>query len=407
MSLALSKILSKHFEQLVIGPPQYERHGKLDTMAVYPLFPSQLSPDPPEILTLSEALRRGMQLQDTGVINRVHVGNPLPSAVLVGESDLLMGETQQRSIQFSCLLPSQKKSSLRVNCVEEGQPTVPKASFTEADACPWSMRTYKIEQLAHSGEPQQYWVWEQIKTYLTEASSNTPTRDIGSVFEKYGYDLQTLSDTFPHQAGQVGSICTVGSNLYMELFSDPELFEDRYEQIIRSAMIEAFVRPSDGVVPPEAIGTFLNRISHVSQHSRIMNSRSLKEDSRSMAFSRSGINGQVLIFQNRLIHLTAHQKCPGRSRPLKELRSSFEKTQRTWSQRRPPSMDKVEKTYARRRQRYRAFKASLRNQPPQIDQTAFTDPAHIEGTTRKPNRPKPLSPVLRDFFVALFTRDSV
>ena len=406
MSRSLSKFLSKHFEQLVIGPPQYERHGKLDTMAVYPLFPSQLSPDPPEILTLSEALRRGMQLKDTGVINRIHVENPLPTAVLAAESELLMGETQQRSIQFSCLLPSQKKSSLRVNCVEEGQPTVPQASFSGSDACPWSVRTYKIEQLAHSGDAQQYWVWEQIKTYLNEANSNTPTHDIGAVFEKYSYQLQTLSDAFPHQAGQVGAICTVGSNLFIELFSDPELFADRYDQIIRSAMIEAFVHPSDGVVPPEAIGTFLNQIAHVSNHSRIMTSRSLEEDSRSMTFSRPGINGQVLIYQNRLIHLTAHQKCPGRSRPLVELKSSFDKTQRTWSQRRPPSMDNVEKTYARRRQRYSTFKASLRNRPTQINQTALTDPARIEDTTRKPNRPKPLSPALRDFFVALFTRDS-
>ena len=405
MSLALSKILTKHFEQLIIGPPQYERHGELDTIAVYPLFPAQLSPDPPEILTLSEALRRGMQLQDTGVINRVHVVNPLPSAVLAGESELLMGETQQRSIQFSCLLPSQKKSSLRVNCVEEGQPTVPQASFTGADACPWSLRTYKIEQLAHSGEPQQYWVWEQIKNYLTEANSNSSTRKIGAVFEKNDYQLQTLGDSFPHQAGQVGAICTVGSNLFIELFSDPELFEDRHEQIIRSAMIESFVRPPEGVVPPESIGAFLKQIAHVSQHSKIMSGRSLKEDSRSMAFSRPGINGQFLIDQNRLIHLSAHQKCPGRNRPLAELRSGFDKARRTWSKRRPLSMDKVEKTYARRRQQYSAFKASLRNQPTMINQPSTTDPSKEYDTIEDTNRPQPLNPALRDFFIALFTRD--
>ena len=96
-----------------------------------------------------------------------------------------MGQTQQRSIQFSCLLPAQKKSSLPVNCVEEGQPTVPQAAFTGADACPWPVRTFKIEQLAQSGEPQQYWVWEQVKTYLTEAGSNTPTRDIRAALDKH------------------------------------------------------------------------------------------------------------------------------------------------------------------------------------------------------------------------------
>lgn len=405
MSLTLSKNLTSHFEQLVIGPPLYERHGKLDTMAVYPLFPSQLSPDPPEILTLTEALQRGMELQDTGVISRVHVDNPLPTAVLAGESELLMGQTQQRSIQFSCLLPAQKKSSLPVNCVEEGQPTVPQAAFTGADACPWPVRTFKIEQLAQSGEPQQYWVWEQVKTYLTEAGSNTPTRDIRAALDKHSYQLQTLSDAFPHQAGQVGAICSVGPNLYMELFSDPELFEDRYDQILRSAMVEAFVRPSDDVVPPEAIGAFLNQIAHVSQHSRIMNSRSLKDTSRSMAFSRGGVSGQVLISQNRLIHLSAHQKCPGQSRPLADLRSSFDEAKRDWSQQRPSSMDDVEKTYARRRQRYSAFKSSLRNHPTPPSRPSAPDPGPSQEAVGNAAGPQPLSPALRDFFVALFTKD--
>ena len=192
----------------------------------------------------------------------------------------------------------------------------------------------------------------------------------------------------------------------MELFSDPELFEDRYDQILRSAMVEAFVRPSDDVVPPAAIGAFLNQIAHVSQHSRIMNSRSLKEDSRSMAFSRRGINGQVLISQNRLIHLSAHQKCPGQSRPLAELRSSFDEAKRDWSQRSVP----LPWTTLKRPMRAVAGATAHSNRlcaitPPQPSRPSAPDPGPSQDAVGNTAGPQPLSPALRDFFVALFTKD--
>ncbi len=405
MSLSLSKSLATHLEQLVIGPPQYERRGKLDNMAVYPLFPSHLSSDPPDMITLTEALQRGMKLQDTGVISRVHVENPLPTAILAGESEILMGETQQRSVQFSCLLPPQRKASLPVNCVEEGQPTIAYTSFTAADACPWPVRTFKIEQLAHSGEPQQYWVWDQVKTYLTEAGSTSSTRDIQAVMQQHSYQLHALNGAFPRHPGQVGAICSVGPNLYMELFGDPEIFEDRYDQILRSAMVEALVRPSDQIVPPEAVAPFLQQLVQVSQHSRMMNSRSLKDTSRSLAFSHAGINGQVLISDHRLIHLSAHRKCPGMSRSLAALRPALDEAQQTWPQRRPAFMDDVEATYARRRQRYQTFKSSLRDIPTSDGLRSSASSGQAADDIHSVPRPHPLSPPLRDFFLRLFTQD--
>jgi hypothetical protein len=406
MSLAFSKNLASHLEQLILGPPIYERRGKLDNMVVYPLFPSSLSPDPPDMITLSEALNKGLRLNDTGVVSRIHVDNPLPTAILVGDSELLMGETQLRSVQFSCLIPAQKKASLPVSCVEEGRATHSQVSFTSTDSCPWPVRSFKMEQLARSGEPPQYWVWDQVKTYLAEAGTTTATNDIHAVMDQHSFKLQSLNSSFPLQPAQVGAICGVGQNIYMEIFGDPEIFDDRYEQILRSAMVEALVRPSDQVVPLEVVRLFMAQLVQVSQNSRLMNSRSLKDSGRSIAFAAQGISGQALLADNRLIHLSAHQKCIGLSRSLASMRPDLDAAQNSWKSRRPLFMDDIEEVYRNRRQRYSAFKTKLQSfspsQEPPREKNAdapFANPPTIA------DRPQPLHPALRDFFLRLFSRD--
>ncbi len=406
MSLAFSKSLASHLDQLILGPPIYERRGKLDNMVVYPLFPSSLTPDPPDMITLSEALDKGLRLSDTGVVSRIHVDNPLPTAILVGESEILMGETQQRSVQFSCLIPAQKKSSLPVSCVEEGRATHSQVNFTATDSCPWPVRSFKMEQLARSGEPSQYWVWDQVKTYLAEAGTTTPTHGIHAVMDQHSFQLRSLNSAFPLQAGQVGAICAVGQNIYMELFGDPEIFEDRYEQILRSAMVEALVRPSDQVVPLEVVRLFMAQLIQVSQNSRLMNSRSLKDSGRSLAFAAQGLSGQALLADSHLVHLSAHQKCLGQSRSLASLRPDLDAAQNSWQDRRPLFMDDVEAAYKLRRQRYSTFKSKLQSFSPSDEVRGernrgehFPPPATIAA------KPQPLNPALRDFFLRLFSHD--
>ena len=147
MSGSLAKLLDQYFETILVGPPVFDGYGDLPNVVIYPLFPTSLASDPPELITLAEGLRRGLRLSNTGIVNKVHVDNPLPTAVLAGESELLMGQTQQRSMQFSCLVPPFRRASLPVTCVEEGKPTDSQAEFELADGCPWSLRSFKMEQI--------------------------------------------------------------------------------------------------------------------------------------------------------------------------------------------------------------------------------------------------------------------
>lgn len=404
MSLTFSKSLAEHLKDTVVGPPVYDRRGKLQNMVVYPVFPLHLGADPPDIITLSEALNKGLLLTDTGVVSRVHADNPLPTSILAGESEILIGSTQLRSVQFSCLLSPQRKAALPVNCVEEGRPTAYRADFGRTDACPWPLRSYKMEQLARFGEPPQYWVWDRIKSYLSDTATTSDTHDIHSVLDQNSYQLQSLSGIFPLQPGQVGAICAVGQSLMIELFGDPEILEDRYDQVLRSAMVEALAQPSDEVVHPDRVSHFLPHIIEACQKSKVLDNRSLKESGRTVAFANLGICGQALISEGRLVHLAAHQKCIGQSQPLADLLPALDSANTAWEVQRPLYMDNLGEDYARRRRRYNAFKSKLQHFSPNESNEIATQEVLKSNKPEPAPPPRPLNPALHKFFLRLFSR---
>ena len=403
MSTAFSKSLSEHLEHVVVGPPLYDMRGTLQNMVVYPVLPLQLGADPPDIITLSEALDKGLLLTDTGVVSRVHVDNPLPTSILAGESEILIGATQLRSVQFSCLLAPQRKAALPVNCVEEGRATEYQAEFDRTDACPWPLRAYKMEQLARFGEPPQYWVWDRIKRYLSETKTPSDTHDIHSVIDQNSDQLQMLRSAFPLQPGQVGAISAVGQSLVIELFGDPELLEDRYDSVLRSAMAQALAEPSADVVPPERVHHFLDRVIAACQTTKVLDNRSLKEGGRALAFNNQGISGQALVAKGRLVHLAAHQQCIGHSRSLADLRPALEAIKSDWKNQHPPYIDDLVDDYARRRRRYNAFKSKLQPSTPSKPREQPAGFLAAEETESAPS-PQPLNPGLHQFFLRLFNR---
>ena len=403
MSLTFSKSLAEHLDQVIVGPPVYDSRGKLQNMVVYPILPLGLGADPPDMITLSEALNMGLRLTDTGVVSRVHADNPLPTSILAGESEILIGSTQARSLQFSCLLGPQRKAALPVNCVEEGRPTEYQTEFNRADACPWPLRAYKMEQLARFGEPPQYWVWDQIKNYLSQTATCSATHNVHAVIDNISHQMQSLGGIFPLQVGQVGAICTVGQGLIVELFGDPEIFEDRYDQVLRSAMAEAIANPSDQIVHPGRVSHFLPQIVEICQQSKVLDARSLKDSGRALAFSGMGISGQALISEGHLVHLAAHQKCIGQIRPLADLVPVMDSARSDWELNRPTSLDSLGKTYVRRRRRYNAFKSKLQEYRPS-EQKETPDQIQSSKESESAPAPIPLNPALHKFFLRLFSR---
>ena len=404
MSGSLAKQLARHLDSLILGPPSFDNLGDLPNMVVYPLFPSSLPPDPPEILTLSEGLRYGVRLSDAGQVNKAHVDNPLSTTVLAGESDLLIGATQLRAMQLSCLIRPHSRASLPVSCVEEGRPTERQAEFDRSDSSPWSLRSYKMAQMAHHGEPIQLKVWKKVSSYLERAGATSNTKSIHAVYEHFSSELDNLSCLFPRTPGQVGAICAVGSNLYGEFFSDPELLEDRYDQFLRSALVEALVHPGDEVVTQDRIANFLKEIVDVSVNSKVVHSSGLQNSGRTLVFNGRGISGSALVDDRRLIHLCAHMKCPGQGSPFADQLDELQQHCASWKTHNASLLVKLQKECATRRKSYNIFKARLPSTPPpQIQDGPLESYGEIDADkTHSALPPRPLNTFLHDFFLNLF-----
>lgn len=403
MSESLARVLQTLFDGLIVGPPMFEPTGDLPNMVVYPLLPNELAPDPPDLVTLSTGLGRGVRVNDTGFVSQVHIDNPLPTSILVGESDILMGPTQLRSVQFSCLVPPFRRASLPVNCVEAGQPTVYQAEFDRTEACPWYVRSFKLDQLAKHGEPHQHRIWDNIKSYLKGADTASSTQDVRAVFNNYGSDLNDFSHLFPPMPGQTGAVAAVGQDLFIELFSDPEILEDRYNQVLQSALVEAVAHPTREVTPVEQVEGLMDELVAVSRDSKLVQNRSLRDSGRSLVFSSKGISGSALVAGNRIIHLSAHKRCWGSGRPFADQVHDLTLDQNTREEQVQDHARQLGRIFSKRKKKYISFKESLIPSVAHqsMEEADYADDDYADVNDEAP-LPRPLSAPIHDFFIRLF-----
>ncbi|MDA0337796.1 MAG: hypothetical protein O2782_21730, partial [bacterium] len=403
MAAPLADTLRRTIDNLVIGPPLFDPTANLPNMVVYPVFPTApLGEDPPHIITLAEGLRRGVRLSDTGVVSQVHVDNPLSTTILVSESEILVGPTQLRCVQFSCLVPPGRRASLPVNCVEAGQPTVFQAEFTDVEACPWYLRAFKLEQLARHGESHQHRIWDRIKEYLQHTRTVSSTQDVSAIYDQFGDDVAGLQQLFPLRAGQVGCICAVGQDIFVELFSEPEVLEDRYERVLRSALVEAVAHPTREVTPGATVRRLLDELIDASHNSKVVQNRSLRDAGRTQVFAAGGISGSGLVANGELIHLTAHKRCWGFGRPFSEQLGDLESDRLLREDELGILFARLERECTPRRKRYHSYLKRLQPLPaPVAERAKFAEQAENEVVDTAA-RPLPLNPTLHRFFLELF-----
>jgi len=400
----LADTLRHSFEDLLLGPPQFDATANLPNMVVYPVFPSHLAPDPPDVVSLTQAMRRGVRLSDTGIVTQVHIDNPLPSAVLVGESDILVGPTQLRAVQFSCLVPPGRRASIPVNCVEAGQPTVYQAAFTDTAACPWYLRAFKLEQLSRHGDNHQHRIWDRIKEYLNHTGTVSSTQDVCAVFDQFGDDVGDLSRVFPLQPGQVGCVSAVGQDLFIEIFGDPEMLEERYDQVLHSALVEAIAHPTREITPTSQVDGVLAELIDASRSSKVVHSRSLRDSGRTQVFTKGAIAGSGLVTEGRLVHLTAHKRCWGYGRAFTEQLPELEQQRAQRATQHADLFAQLDDDYARRRKRYRSFLRKLSPSRTTTDEPYVDTIDEDDSVDDLASEPMPLSGGLHEFFLRLFRR---
>jgi hypothetical protein len=221
------------------------------------------------------------------------------------------------------------------------------------------------------------------------------------VYAIHSFELNALRHRFPLRPGQVGAVCAVGQELFLELFSAPELLEDRYDQLLKSALIDAVVAPQDQVASPEVLRAFLDQLPAAARSSRLIHCAGLKGKGRSAVFSALGITGTALMADQEVIHLCAHQRCWGKALPFPAVAPQLAQACDDWEG--GAFFRLLEEEYRPRRRRYQAFKDHLNPLAPaelKSRESRKAIPANDKELRSPP--PRPLAPALHRFFLRLF-----
>lgn len=332
-----AEILRSALEKVRVGPPLSAADPSMTHVTVYPLLPASLNASPSGDITLSDGRTGGGLIDEVCCEDAVRVSNPFPVSLFGGESECLVGRTQNRALKHDVVIPPRTSRLVLVNCVERGQPTRAGKGFAVDAVCPWSVRLDKMRQLAIDGRIDQGRVWDRVDAFLKRAGISTPTEDLCAAFDAGSSAFARTRGAFPYFPGQVGVMCTVGHHVFLDLFQDPEIMERRMKGILSSALAEGIVGFSDARVPPDVAERSLEDLLAGTSQSRIFRPRFSSAGDREVLVWNRETTASAFVTRDGLRHLAAHW-VPGRAtetgdvhlRRLEEFRHEFLARNRDW-----------------------------------------------------------------------------
>ncbi len=379
-------IIKAALEGVRMGPPLSDREGRLPHVAVYPIFPASIQGGPPPILTLSDGRDGGALIEEVSCEDAVRITNPLNVSLYGGESECIVGQTQNRALKHDVLIPPQTSRYALVNCVERGQPTRHGKRFNVDAVCPWTLRLDKMRQLARDGRIEQGRVWEQVEVFLRRAKVSSPTLDLCAVFERRNPEISQALRSFPCLPGQVGVMSAVGPNLYLDLFSEPEMLERRFHGILSSALVEGLAGFSDVRVPPDVARRALEDLLKGAEHSRRLRPRFSSRGDGDLLMWGSEATATAFVSGGEWRHLAAHRTPerlvaggPEHARDLDEARRQYFSENREWLWAMRDAYAPRRKTYGDRIADLSASAATWRMQARALRQAAGPLPGHRIG----------------------------
>ena len=371
---------------LRVGPPLSDRDGRLPHVAVYPIFPNRLNGESPDTISLSDGGDGGALIQEVSCEDAVRISNPLDFSLYGGESECIIGRTQNRALKHDVLVPPRTSRFALVNCVEKGQPTRHGKGMVVDGVSPWSIRLDKMRQLAEHGKIGQDRVWDQVETFLKRAKVSSRTLDLHAMYEKRGAEIQPSQSSFPYLPGQVGAISAVGPNLFVDLFSEPEMLERRFDGILSSAFMEGYVAPSDVRVPMDVARRCLDDLLAGVRHQRKLRPRFSSPDESELLMWGPDITASAFISKGDLRHLSFHRS-PGNlasggaefERGLEDFRRHYHDENREWLKALRDAYAPRHRSYQARISELMAFAPSHRMQARALAKSAGPVPGPVIG----------------------------
>jgi hypothetical protein len=227
--------VTRAIDGLQIGPPMNVRG-----ITVYPLLPTQGSPEP-AYATLHDALGSGkLEIQDSVGLFAAQLKNPLERDLVLLQGEVLSGGRSTRVVAETTVVLAGQTAKVPVLCVEPG-------SWRSADKFAKESGHYIAPP-----ELRRSLVWEQGQgaawSLLSKRLAGRP--GLSDLFRKHAEAISEIRGYFAQLAqreGQaVGLAVAVGDSLeFVELFRDRELFQAAFDRVVAGAALDALEREGE------------------------------------------------------------------------------------------------------------------------------------------------------------------
>ena len=306
------KVIFDTISEITLGDEK--SHGNLTMIPI--LSESDFEPD---YLTLDEALNQKVakitEVSASGSVPELRFQNLGNTPILLLDGEELVGAKQNRILNLTILVPEKTTLIIPVSCVEAGRWSYgsdrsESESFDSSDRTFFAQgRAMKMKQVSlslkerGSYQSDQSAIWEKIDTVAKSLDADSPTSEVGYVYEKHFEKLQEYIDVFPIGKNQIGALFGIsGGVVGFDLVDSHLTFQKLMKKLVKSFALDAIrdTGEQDNVSLKEDAAKFLYLVKKAKAEKYPAIGRG-----DTIRLGGDEINGGALVVDDRIIHLSA------------------------------------------------------------------------------------------------------
>lgn len=254
-----------------------------------------------------------LELKEGASVNDILVVNHSDKYVFMMDGDIIEGAKQNRVINTSILLAPKVKTKIHVSCVEQGRWYHVSDLFMPSDyVAPANMRQVKNEDVFSSLKRQskayahQGRVWDKVSENLHVQDIKSETSNLSDAMNSKQEEFTIFADNFKAD-DHVNGLAFFNDNKFvgLDLFNSSKVYKEYFPKILKGAAMQfSYLKePTKKVDEAELKYRFLETMDKIETLERnSFNGVGVGTEER---FESDKLNGFQLMFENKIIHLTA------------------------------------------------------------------------------------------------------
>jgi len=276
-----------------------------------------------KLKTLVEALKEEIiEVKETGTVSELEIINKSKNMkVLIMEGDIVKGGAQNRVINVSMILDENSTVKVPTTCVQQGRWDTFDKPFTEHKHSSPTLGLHLSESVGRkmmeskgldNYAANQNKIWDTVSYCSASAGSSSSTSDYTDIYKNKNVQREmdkykkAFKNKFPTKdKSLVGVVIAVDNICKVDICVDNEVFLAHCEGLLEGCFLDAVSSKKDiNSMSAKEVSDFIDELIKC----EINEFKTPNKNAENLVLKGDKVNGNVLIYNNEVIHLTAFLK---------------------------------------------------------------------------------------------------